>query len=147
MRWLAALLFVFGIPWALIAVFGLTGPAVIAEEFNSLARARRPAIEYVLTATVFLSFTAQTVCGYVVWSRWLLIATGQCKSSRLFWALAAAHHLVWLLTFGPALMGMGGIMPLSLIAASYSLTLTTVCGVAAWTSRPPEPPRLPSAAA
>ena len=99
MKNLAAILFVLGIPWAIIAIFGLFGPLVA---FEDVAKAiRRHESRYLWRAAVSLSMFCMTVWGYALWwGGWLSIATGWKNSSRRFWLLAATHHLVWMFLWG-----------------------------------------------
>src|SRR5687767_13986576 len=91
MRAVAAILFVRGIPWALIAWIAIVGgPAAMVEEFQA------GRMEDVLALALFWPlFAAHVTLGYFVWVRWFSITRDRTKSTRRFWLIASGHHLAW----------------------------------------------------
>lgn len=155
MRWLAALLFVVGLPWALIAVLGVGAPVTALVRLGNATRAenvrrlettmsseptplpsnttgvevvRRLESPLQMLGLACLMFI-QSVAGYAIWSRWLLIAAGLRRSSRMFWSLAMIHHLFWIPFFLNAYS-----MKIWIIQAAvwYSIALAITCAVAAF---------------
>jgi hypothetical protein len=132
MRVIAAILFVLGIPWALIAwIFVLGGPAAIVEEY----RAGR--MMDVLDLILFWPLWAVHISlGYFIWSRWFSITRGNGKSTRRFWVLASGHHLAWI-AFGVVAHLQGDSSPAIL---GYAVVVFCVCAIAAITTRSGPPP-------
>ena len=136
MRVVAAILFVLGIPWALIAwmaIFG--GPAAMIEEF----RAGRT--DAVLALMLFWPlFAAHVALGYVVWARWFSITRDSSISTRRFWLIASGHHLGWI-----ALGGMTYLQddPVPPAIVGYAVVVSCVCAVAAVAARSSPPPAPP----
>jgi hypothetical protein len=92
MRVICGVLFALGIPWAMIAwifIFGL--PVVVVEEYQ--AGRIRAVVQLVV---LWPLFAGHFPLGYLVWSRWLLIALGRRRSTRRFWVVASVHHFCWL---------------------------------------------------
>ena len=92
MRALSGILFILGIPWALIAwiaIFG--GPAAVFEELSA-----GRVIDALGMVLFWLVFAAHVAVGYFIWGRWLSIMRGRGIASRRFWLVAAAHHFGWI---------------------------------------------------
>ena len=132
MRVIAAILFLLGIPWALIAwviIFG--GPAAIVEEFQA-GRTKD-----VLNLVLFWPLWAAHIClGYYVWARWLSITRDRSRSTRRFWLVASGHHLVWIVGGVIAYVQDNSSPPVIL---GYAVVVFCVCVLAAITTRPLTP--------
>ena len=124
MRAIAAILFLLGIPWALIAwiaIFG--GPAAIIEEL--IAGRMKDVLALILFWPIF---AAHVGLGYFVWARWSVIIFDRTKSTRRFWLAAASHHLVWI-AFGCIYRLLND--PLPPLILWYSAAVFCACLVAA----------------
>lgn len=135
MRVIAAILFVLGIPWALIAWIAIVGgPAAMIEEF----RAGR--ISSVLGLLVFCPlFAAHVGLGYWIWARWLSITRDGSKSTRRFWLIASGHHLAWLAFGGLTYLENDPVPP---AIFGYAFVVFCACVIAALAARsaPPAAP-------
>lgn len=139
MRAIAAILFVLGIPWALIAwitVFG--GPGAMVEEFQ--AGRIKDALGFLLFWPLF---AAHVALGYYVWARWFSITRDRNKSTRKFWLIASAHHLGWLALGAVSYLQDDPLPPLIM---GYAVVVFCLCVLAAIITRS-APPAAPAATA
>lgn len=136
MRAIAAILFVLGIPWALIAWIALFGgPAATIEEFQA------GRITSALGLIFFWPlFTAHVVLGYWIWTRWFSITRDRSRATRRFWVIASGHHLGWLAFAGIAYLQDD---PVPLAISGYAIIVFCVCVLAAIAARS-DPPAAPA---
>ena len=92
MRIMATVLFIGGIPWALLAWMGL--PAILAP----LGYLDRYDSKFI---NVLWRQGAQSWIGYFVWFSWLWRARNKKLfiSWRIMWGISTIHHMIWIWHF------------------------------------------------
>ena len=139
LRVLATVLFILGIPWALIAwmaIAGAPGAAVEDVMVGIKLHDAHKTWHALIAAPVFLLFGAQAAWGYAIWwCGWLRVATGRRASAPRFWLLAALHHLIWgaLPVVCLALAAKRTtISPPEKFFMAYAVPICLICGWVAW---------------